>query len=110
MAAPTTTRSRAGPAPTCSTAASGTDQVSYENSRGRGRLQQGAGRERRLLGEGGDAEGDRLVSIEYIIGSAFNDTLAGNPNQGNTLEGRAGNDTLVGGNTTISCSAASAAT
>ncbi|MGV3511302.1 MAG: beta strand repeat-containing protein [Novosphingobium sp.] len=39
---------------------------------------------------------DRLVSIENLIGSAFNDTLTGN-NDDNRIEGLAGNDTMVGG-------------
>ena len=77
---------------------SGNDQVSYENSSvavvfNKDTPDAGGA----FVGEGGDAQGDRLISIEYIIGSAFNDILQGNPNQGNTLEGRAGNDTLVGG-------------
>ncbi|MEY4980083.1 MAG: hypothetical protein RLZZ352_2353 [Pseudomonadota bacterium] len=49
---------------------------------------------------------DRLISIENLVGSAFNDSLAGDigANQleagdGNdTLDGAAGNDTLIGGN------------
>jgi Ca2+-binding RTX toxin-like protein len=53
----------------------------------------------------GTAQGDMLVSIEALVGSAFADAIAGDQN-GNaldgglgddTLEGRAGADTLVGG-------------
>jgi len=44
---------------------------------------------------GGDAEGDALLSIENIIGSAYDDTLIGDANA-NTLDGAAGNDTLTG--------------
>ncbi len=76
----------------------GRDQVTYENSAVAVVFNKAPDGSGAMLGEGGDAEGDRLVSIEYIIGSAFNDILVGNPNQGNTLEGRGGNDALVGGN------------
>ena len=47
-------------------------------------------------GRDGDAEGDRLLSIENIIGSAKADTLTGN-HLNNRLEGGAGADTLNGG-------------
>ena len=42
---------------------------------------------------GGDAAGDRLISIEGVIGSAYADRLAGDHGD-NLLEGNAGNDTL----------------
>lgn len=45
---------------------------------------------------GGDAEGDTLVSIEQVLGSAFGDAITGDANA-NTLTGLAGNDTLDGG-------------
>ena len=45
----------------------------------------------------GDAVGDTYVSIERLIGSAFNDTLRGD-NNGNFLEGGQGADALDGGN------------
>jgi glucose/arabinose dehydrogenase len=48
------------------------------------------------LGSGGDAQGDILVSIENIVGSAQADTLTGD-NGANTLAGHAGNDTITGG-------------
>lgn len=56
-------------------------------------------------GLGGDAQGDVLVGIEYLNGSAFNDALTGNAgynviygNGGNdNLNGLAGNDVLSGG-------------
>jgi Ca2+-binding RTX toxin-like protein len=47
------------------------------------------------LTEGGEAQGDHLDGIEGLIGSANNDTLAGN-NAANTLNGLAGDDSLVG--------------
>ena len=43
----------------------------------------------------GDAVGDTYVSIERLIGSAFNDTLSGD-NNGNFLEGGQGADVLDG--------------
>jgi Ca2+-binding RTX toxin-like protein len=56
-------------------------------------------------GSGGDADGDRLFTIENLIGSALADNLVGDANanrldagSGNdTLEGGAGADTLIGG-------------
>jgi protocadherin Fat 4 len=48
-------------------------------------------------GVGGDAQGDTLVSIENVTGSAFADTLVGNASD-NSLHGGKGNDTLTGGN------------
>ena len=53
-------------------------------------------------GIGGDAQGDRLVSIENLVGSAFNDILSGNGGI-NTLAGGRGNDQLkgFGGNDTL---------
>ena len=47
------------------------------------------------IAEGGDAAGDRLRSIEGIIGSAFDDTLIGNRAR-NTLDGGDGDDLLRG--------------
>jgi Ca2+-binding RTX toxin-like protein len=47
------------------------------------------------VGSGGDAEGDKLASIENIIGSAFADILTGNINA-NVLKAGAGDDVLVG--------------
>ena len=44
----------------------------------------------------GDAEGDTLTDIEHLIGSEYNDTLAGD-GEDNILEGRNGDDVLYGG-------------
>ena len=54
---------------------------------------------------GGDAEGDILIDIENVTGSAFDDTLTGDAgrnilrgeNGNDTLDGAAGNDLLFGG-------------
>jgi Ca2+-binding RTX toxin-like protein len=46
-------------------------------------------------GSGGDAQGDKLSSIENVTGSAFNDQLTGS-NGANQLSGGGGNDTLNG--------------
>jgi Ca2+-binding RTX toxin-like protein len=54
-----------------------------------------------FVGKGGEAEGDILKDVEYIIGSdlkAAGDKLFGNPSSNNMLEGLSGNDQLVGGN------------
>ena len=48
------------------------------------------------LGSGGQAQGDTLVGIEYVMGGNGNDTLIGNT-AANRLEGGSGNDRLEGG-------------
>ncbi|WP_420547169.1 Ig-like domain-containing protein [Curvivirga sp.] len=68
---------------------------------------------------GGDAEGDQLISIEHVTGSAFADTLSGttaaNRLEGgagdDVLDGRSGGDTLLGGegNDTASYASSTAA-
>jgi Ca2+-binding RTX toxin-like protein len=50
------------------------------------------------VGLGGDAQGDVLVSIENLIGSAFDDTFVGKANfWDNVFDAGAGNDTITGG-------------
>jgi len=49
-----------------------------------------------LVGQGGTAEGDHLIGIENLSGSAYDDTLDGDKYD-NTLTGLQGNDTLGGG-------------
>ncbi len=49
----------------------------------------------RELQIGGDAQGDRLLSIENVIGSSANDTIRGN-SMNNRLEGGMGDDRLFG--------------
>ena len=44
----------------------------------------------------GDAEGDTLIGIEHLVGSEYNDTLAGD-GEDNILVGRNGDDVLFGG-------------
>ncbi len=46
---------------------------------------------------GGAAANDKLVQIENIIGSGYNDVLTGSSNLSSTLMGGAGNDTMAGG-------------
>ena len=80
-------------APTRSTAALGTDTVSYAHS-------SAAVQVSLLLATAqvstGDAAGDILKNFENLTGSAFADTLTGNT-LANLLDGGAGADTLVGG-------------
>lgn len=48
------------------------------------------------VGHGGEAEGDRLVNIETVYGTAYDDSLIGNTGN-ETLYGGSGNDFLAGG-------------
>lgn len=68
----------------------GRDRVGYAASAAGVTVDLGAG-----TGLGGDAEGDRLVSVEDLVGSAFDDRLTGS-RFANRLWGGAGADTLAG--------------
>ena len=48
------------------------------------------------VGLGGDAEGDRLIGIEQVEGSGFDDVIVGN-SENNVLYGATGDDILDGG-------------
>lgn len=76
----------------------GIDRVDYQVSTEAVAVSLLAGR-----GTGGFAQGDILVRIEDVIGSAFNDSLVGN-SLANALFGAGGNDNLLGlsGNDTLS--------
>ncbi len=70
----------------------GSDVASYEDS-ARGvlvRLHDARGV------KNGDAQGDTLTGIEHLVGSRYNDTLAGDGGD-NILRGEDGDDTLYGG-------------
>ncbi|WP_225770488.1 calcium-binding protein [Inquilinus sp. Marseille-Q2685] len=70
---------------------SGTDLVSYSDSTKGATVNLAAG-----AGSGGTAHGDRLYSIETVIGSAHADTLIGSELD-DTLIGGAGDDRITGG-------------
>lgn len=74
------------------------DQVTYEHSGVGVTFTWGTvdGRDG-FIGHGGEAEGDVLYNVEYLIGSHFDDELHGNPNQSNTIEGLDGEDKIYGG-------------
>jgi Ca2+-binding RTX toxin-like protein len=69
---------------------SGTDTASYANSSDPVTINLGKTRQK-----GGDAEGDKLKSIENVVGSNGNDKLTGDDGP-NVLDGRNGNDRLIG--------------
>lgn len=79
---------------------SGIDTARYDNSPAAVTIDLAAG-----TGLGGDAQGDTLIGIENVVGSAFNDTLRGDGGANvliggagdDILQGRGGNDLLVGG-------------
>jgi Ca2+-binding RTX toxin-like protein len=76
---------------------SGIDQVSYENSKAGVVFAIKKGTTDVFVGTGGEADGDEITNIEYLVGSHFNDTLYGNAEDSSTIEGLAGNDILIGG-------------
>ena len=51
------------------------------------------------VNHGGEAEGDRLIGIETVIGSNYADSITGSDDAlvGDTLYGRGGDDVLIGG-------------
>lgn len=69
----------------------GTDTASYAASGAGVKVSLAAG-----TGVGGDAQGDTLVFIENLVGSAFNDALTGDTSD-NSLDGGAGNDSISAG-------------
>lgn len=68
----------------------GVDQARYDDSPERVSVTLFSG-----SGTGGFAQGDTLVSIENLLGSAFNDNLQGD-NGANVLDGGGGIDNIVG--------------
>ena len=69
----------------------GIDRVSYSGSAAGVQVDLRTGN-----GSGGNAEGDKLISIERVTGSSYADKLTGNAGN-NVLSGGAGDDTLSGG-------------
>ena len=69
---------------------SGTDYAYYQYSPQAVKIDLAVG-----TGFGGDAEGDRLFSVENLFGSSYNDRLAGS-DVANALDGGQGADVLVG--------------
>ncbi len=74
---------------------SGSDTASYESSPAAVNVTVNDPVTGAFSASGGDATGDRLISIENLIGSSFNDILTGSSNN-NTLDGGLGDDTLDG--------------
>ena len=78
----------------------GIDTASYASSSGRVKINLNNTKQK-----GGDADGDKLFSIENVTGSEHNDRITGDKGAnvldgagGNDrLDGKAGNDTLIGG-------------
>lgn len=73
----------------------GIDTADYSTSSAAVMLTLPADPTRTARGNGGDANGDTLSSIENVWGSNFNDTISGN-RLDNLLVGNGGNDTLRG--------------
>ncbi|MDR9760498.1 calcium-binding protein, partial [Rhizobium redzepovicii] len=72
----------------------GTDTVSYSTSATGVTVTLGAGGVT-TVASGGDAQGNSLLNIEQVIGSAFADTLGSTATATQTLQGGGGNDTYV---------------
>ena len=75
----------------------GFDQITYENSSAGVKLTPIAGQPGSYAGSGGEAEGDTISGVEYLIGSHYADTLQGDQVNGNVIDGLDGNDVLIGG-------------
>jgi len=69
----------------------GIDTVWYDNSIGRVVVDLAL-----HIAKGGDAAGDKLISIENVVGTGANDVLTGDANN-NVLNGLVGKDLLTGG-------------
>ena len=76
---------------------SGVDQVTYEHSKAGVIFTVDPDNHDKFIGHGGEAEGDTLTNVEYIIGSHFSDQIYANPDHDTTIEGLAGDDILIGG-------------
>jgi len=74
---------------------SGSDTASYESSPAAVTVTVNDPATGAFSASGGDADGDRLVSIENLIGSAFDDHLTGSSND-NAFTGGPGSDVLDG--------------
>ncbi|HEV7319261.1 MAG TPA: calcium-binding protein [Ensifer sp.] len=72
----------------------GTDTVDYSASASAVTVTLGAAGVT-TVGSGGDAQGNSLLNIEQVIGSALNDTLGSSATTSQTLQGGAGNDTYL---------------
>ncbi|MBB3134049.1 serralysin [Rhizobium pisi] len=70
----------------------GNDTASYEGSSSGVNVNLATG-----AASGGHATGDKIVSIENLTGSSYDDVLTGGNNGGNVLNGGAGADKLDGG-------------
>lgn len=68
----------------------GSDTATYATSTAAVRVDLRSG-----IGAGGEAAGDILTEVENLIGSAFNDILAGTANVTNSLSGEGGDDILL---------------
>lgn len=73
------------------TGGAGVDTAGYENSAAAVTVNLGTN-----VNTGGDAQGDKLYTIENVEGSNYNDKLTGNSSN-NVLTGGFGNDSLYGG-------------
>ena len=74
----------------------GNDTSDYQDSSEAVTIKLGALTGGYVVGAGGDAQGDRLQSVENILGSAYSDTLVGDKTA-NQLVGNNGADVLKGG-------------